>query len=93
MMYYVYALLSLKNKDLYIGFSENIESRLKTHNAGKVKSTKPNRPWVLIYKEMYSERVDAIRREYELKKGYQKKALKEKLYNIIEIEWSRRQVG
>jgi hypothetical protein len=34
-MHYVYVLLSEKDKNFYIGFSENINQRLDEHNAGK----------------------------------------------------------
>ncbi|MBU1045078.1 MAG: GIY-YIG nuclease family protein, partial [Candidatus Omnitrophica bacterium] len=33
-MYNVYVLISLKDYKFYIGFSENIEQRLKDHNSG-----------------------------------------------------------
>ena len=48
LMYYVYVLLSNKDNNFYIGFSENINQRLDEHNAGKNVSTKLRRPFGLI---------------------------------------------
>ena len=66
-MYYVYALKSNKNGDLYIGYSEDLKRRFNDHNIGKVQSTKPNRPWDLIYYEAYRNKKDATIREKQLK--------------------------
>lgn len=52
-MYYVYALKSLRNSDLYIGYSTDLKRRYSDHNKGLVKSTKPNLPWKLVYYEAY----------------------------------------
>ncbi|MBI5872865.1 MAG: GIY-YIG nuclease family protein [Candidatus Omnitrophica bacterium] len=52
-MYYVYVLLSLKDKKFYIGFSEDVKKRLADHNAGRNTSTKPRRPLKLIYYEAH----------------------------------------
>ena len=48
-MYYVYVLLSLKDNKFYIGFSEDVKKRLADYNAGRNMSTKPRRPFELIY--------------------------------------------
>ncbi|MBU4142980.1 GIY-YIG nuclease family protein [Patescibacteria group bacterium] len=79
-MYYVYFLKSLKNNDLYIGSTEDVNNRLKKHNDGKVKSTKFYRPWQLLDYEIYQTRSEAVRRERFLKTGQQKELLKKK-YN------------
>ncbi|OAQ38555.1 endonuclease [Pedobacter psychrophilus] len=50
-VYYVYALISEKDNRIYVGFSSNLDKRLKEHNSGKTKSTKGYRPWKLIYNE------------------------------------------
>ena len=42
-MYYVYSLQSRKDKDFYIGFTNNIEQRFEEHNSGSVPSTKLRR--------------------------------------------------
>ena len=66
-MFYVYILLSQKDKKRYIGFTDNLDRRLNEHNSGLVKSTKNRRPFVLIYKEEFKEKFDAMKREKEIK--------------------------
>ena len=79
-MYYVYALLSLSVKNwLYIGYSDDLKTRVATHNNKKVKSTKSKTPLKLVYYEAYVDEMDARRRERELKTHQQKDILKEKL--------------
>ncbi|MEK6951936.1 MAG: GIY-YIG nuclease family protein [Nanoarchaeota archaeon] len=72
-MYYVYVLKSVKNGDFYIGYSSNIKKRVKQHNSRKVKSTKTNTPWKLVYYEPYSDKIGAIRRERSLKMNHKAK--------------------
>ncbi len=66
-MFYVYVLKSKKDNSQYIGLSQDAEKRLKEHNAGRVKSTKPKRPWSILYKESCATRIDARKREKYLK--------------------------
>lgn len=79
-MYFVYILQSEEDKGLYVGFTSNIENRLRSHNLGRVKSTSHRKPLRLIYKESYSTRAEACEREKYLK-SY--RGSKEKL-NIID---------
>ena len=65
--YFVYILYSHSRDRFYIGQTNNIELRLKRHNAGYVKSTKPYVPWILVYQEEFNSRSDAVRREIYLK--------------------------
>lgn len=81
-MYYVYFLESLKNRDIYIGSTENLEKRVSSHNAGKVKSTKFYRPWKVLGYEIYNLRSEVVRRERFLKTGQQKELLKEKYGHV-----------
>ncbi|HMA61429.1 MAG TPA: GIY-YIG nuclease family protein [bacterium] len=67
MSYYLYILQSKKNGRFYIGQTKDIQDRLQRHNAGHSKSTKPHRPWKLVYSEEYSTRSEAVKREYKLK--------------------------
>ena len=44
--YYIYILQSKINTDrFYVGFTENIENRLKDHNLGKNPYTSKYKPW------------------------------------------------
>jgi putative endonuclease len=43
-MYYVYFLSSLNSSYRYVGYTSNLNRRLKEHNDGLNKSTKPYRP-------------------------------------------------
>jgi len=66
-MHYVYILRSLKDEKHYTGFSSDLRSRIKHHQAGKVQSTKNRRPLELIYYEAYKEKAQALKREKFLK--------------------------
>jgi len=67
-MYYVYILQSLKDYGFYIGYTSNLENRIKEHNSGKTQSLKRRTPLQVIYKEELLNRIDAIKREREIKK-------------------------
>ena len=66
-MFFVYILKSLKDKNLYIGSTNNLKKRYEEHNLGKVTSTKPRTPFKLIYYEAYVSEKDARHREHNLK--------------------------
>lgn len=66
-LYWVYVLLSLKDKKRYVGYTNDINKRLKEHTEGKVFSTKQRRPFMLLYVEGCTNQEDAIRREGYLK--------------------------
>lgn len=74
--YFVYVLQSLKDGDLYVGFTENLEQRLEQHSLGKNASTTHRRPLQLIFCENYLSKMDAIRREKYFKSTSGKRALK-----------------
>ncbi|OGG80000.1 hypothetical protein A3A39_01310 [Candidatus Kaiserbacteria bacterium RIFCSPLOWO2_01_FULL_54_13] len=66
-MFFVYILQSVRRKRFYIGVSANVGKRLQEHNAGYTKSTKPYRPWRLIYSEAHPSKTKASKREWHLK--------------------------
>jgi len=66
-MFYVYILKSIKDNNLYIGSTNNLQKRFLDHNSGKVFSTKLRKPLTLIYYESYSAEKDARKREHNLK--------------------------
>ena len=66
-VFFVYILQSKPTGRYYIGYSDYPDRRLLEHNGGKVKSTRPYRPWVKLYQETFPTKILAIRRERELK--------------------------
>jgi len=66
-MYYVYILRSELSRRYYIGYSDAPDRRLLEHNSGKVKSTRPFRPWIKVYQEIYETETLAMKREKEIK--------------------------
>ncbi|OGH38969.1 MAG: hypothetical protein A3B44_03655 [Candidatus Levybacteria bacterium RIFCSPLOWO2_01_FULL_38_21] len=82
-MYFVYILQSKKNQSLYIGYTEDVSNRLKEHNKGKSKATKPFRPYKLIFYEAFLNRKDAKAREIYLKSGWGFRNIKKILINYL----------
>ena len=74
-MHFVYFLKSTSRKYHYIGVTQNVEKRLREHNNGYSKSTKPYRPFVIIHTEIFQNSKNAYKREFYLKspKGYTEK--------------------
>lgn len=85
MHFYVYVLLSLKDKRFYIGYTKNLKDRLSRHARGEVESTKNRRPLKLIHYEYYINEQDAKAREIYLKSGYGRKNLKKALQKTLVI--------
>jgi|TARA_Y100000310_G_C20698383_1_gene827349 putative endonuclease len=59
--------LKLKDGKLYIGYSNNLQRRVKEHTNGESKFTKNFRPLELVYYEAYKFKEDAQKRERSLK--------------------------
>ncbi|HNR08851.1 MAG TPA: GIY-YIG nuclease family protein [Saprospiraceae bacterium] len=62
-MHYAYILRSELSGKYYYGSSGDIQKRLADHNKGRVKYTKPFRPWKLHYWEEFQTNSEALRRE------------------------------
>ena len=79
MIYYVYMLKSKSVKPItYVGYTNNLKKRIILHNSGKGAKFTRGRKWVLIYKEKYNSKKEAISREYYIKKN---RTLRNKLKN------------
>jgi putative endonuclease len=91
MFHYVYALQSLKNGSLYIGYSDDLGKRLQKHNRGLNFSTRPYLSWQLIHYEAYRNEKDAKRRERYLKTSQGsrllKRMLKEYFYQLKQLNF------
>lgn len=66
-MFYVYILKSLRDGNLYIGYTNDLKKRVKEHNGKRVFSTKSRAPFELVYYEAYKAEGDARAREKQLK--------------------------
>ena len=78
-MFYVYVLRSKTDGMLYTGFTGDLKTRLATHNAGKVESTRARAPFELLYYEACRNQNDALHRERYLKTTYGHRYLKNRL--------------
>jgi putative endonuclease len=77
--YYIYILLSLKDKKFYTGYTDNLKRRIEEHNTGKVESTKFRRPFELVYFEGCRNKSDALLREKYLKTTYGKRYIRNRI--------------
>jgi len=66
---FVYIIGSFKANSLttYVGWTNNIDERLKKHNSSKGAKSTRGRQWELIYFEEFDLKINALKREYELK--------------------------
>jgi putative endonuclease len=78
-MWFVYILRSLKDKDLYIGSTNNIPFRLSEHNSAKVDSTKHRIPFALEAYVAVKDKSKAIELEQYFKTGSGKAILQKRI--------------
>ena len=78
-MYYVYMLKSKSVKPVtYVGYTKDLKKRLNLHNSGKGAKFTRGRKWILIYKEKFKSKKEAISREYYIKNN---RRLRDKIKN------------
>jgi len=65
--FYVYILQSEIDNSYYLGYTGNLEKRLKQHNTARSDHTATKKPWKLVYKERFESKSEAIKRERFLK--------------------------
>ncbi len=79
MIYYTYVLKSKLDDYLYIGYTNDLKSRVREHNLGRVIATKNRRPLMLIYYEACLDKDKAIKREKYFKTGFGRRFLKQRI--------------
>ena len=84
MKHFVYLIISLSDKRLisYVGYTNNITNRLKSHNSSKGAKFTRGRKWKIIYKKSYNSKSEAMKKEYLLKKDKKKRLELKKKYLI-----------
>ena len=78
-MFYTYVLKSKKDRELYIGWSNDLKERVLEHNKGLVDATKYRLPMELVYYEACLNEKSAIAREKQLKTGFGRAYLKRRI--------------
>jgi len=81
--YFIYVLLSFKDKKFYIGLTNKVERRYLEHQIGKNVSTYKRRPFKLIFYEAYLNKKDAERRERYFKTTKGKVTLRQMLKEYL----------
>lgn len=82
--HYVYVLLSQKDNEFYIGYTNDLKRRIEEHNAKKNFSTKGRLPLILIYAETCLNEEDSRRREKYLKTTQGRRFLKLRLRKLLQ---------
>ncbi|HUT22663.1 MAG TPA: GIY-YIG nuclease family protein [Candidatus Bipolaricaulota bacterium] len=73
---FTYAISSLSKSYIYVGTAINPHKRIRQHNTGKSRTTKPYMPFEIITIEKFANRKEARKREKYLKSGIGKEYLK-----------------
>ena len=75
MIFYVYMLKCVNNKIVktYVGYTNNLSSRLKKHNSGKGAKSTRGFKWKIIFKKKFYDKRLAMKFEYKLKKDKKKR--------------------
>tara|TARA_A100001015_G_scaffold315157_1_gene426267 strand:- start:392 stop:661 length:270 start_codon:yes stop_codon:yes gene_type:complete len=68
MYYYVYLLITKSNKPItYVGYTNDIQKRLRLHNLGKGAKFTKGRKWKLIFSRKFKSKSKAMKEELKLK--------------------------
>jgi predicted GIY-YIG superfamily endonuclease len=78
-MWFVYILRSLRDENLYIGSTNDLQRRLIEHNSGNVDSTKHRTPFTLEAYIAVKDKTKAIELEQYLKTGSGKAILRKRI--------------
>jgi putative endonuclease len=83
-MFSVYLLYSPSSTKTYVGFTNDIERRMREHNFTESKGfTIRYRPWELVYTEIFENKSDAMQREKFLKSGLGREEVKKIVSNYL----------
>jgi putative endonuclease len=84
-MYFVYVLRNKDDGSWYIGYTEDINRRIREHNEGRGgTTTRKKKSWELMYFEGYRNKKDALGREKFLKGGSGRTYLKKQMRFFLE---------
>ena len=83
MSHFVYLITSKDKKKTisYVGYTNNLDKRIKLHNSNRGARFTKGKKWKLIYYEKYKTKVQAMKNEYTLKKNYYLRNKIKRIYN------------
>jgi len=75
MLYYVYMLKTIDGfrEKSYVGYTNNLQERIKKHNSNKGAKSTRGYKWKLIFKKKFLSKSQAMIFEYKLKKDRNKR--------------------
>ena len=75
MLYYVYMLKTIDGfrEKSYVGYTNNLQERIKKHNSNKGAKSTRGYKWKLIFKKKFLSKSEAMIFEYKLKKDRNKR--------------------
>jgi len=79
-------IIKCSDHSLYTGWTNNLEKRIASHNAGTAsKYTRSRRPVTLVYYEKFNTKEEAMKREYAIKQlsSDQKQRLIDSVSNML----------
>ncbi len=76
-MYHLYILLNEAKTRTYTGVSIDVNKRLEDHNAGRVQSSRPHRPYNVLHIESFVTLSEARQREKFYKSTTGRRRLRE----------------
>ncbi len=79
-MYYVYILLNERKTRTYTGVTDDVDKRLTEHNAGRVKSSSPYRPYKIVHLESLRTMSEARHKENFYKSTTGRRKLKKMFF-------------
>ena len=85
MKHIVYLLITKKNNKFtsYVGYTIDLNKRLKLHNRGKGAKFTKGFEWEVIYQKTYNTKSKALTEEYKLKNDKKKR-------NLIKFEYIKK---
>ncbi|WP_317898971.1 GIY-YIG nuclease family protein [Aurantibacillus circumpalustris] len=72
-MFFVYILYSKVKDKYYVGQTDNLETRLVSHNSGTSPYTSIASDWEIVYFEQYATRTETRKRENAIKRKKSRK--------------------
>ncbi|WP_029289132.1 GIY-YIG nuclease family protein [Pedobacter sp. R20-19] len=66
-MFYAYILYSEVRSKYYVGYTSDLEERLKKHNTNHSGFTGHTGDWQIVWVQSFTEKSDAVKREKQIK--------------------------